>query len=63
MSKPDGTRIGAPNDERVAVGLPIDHDDDPETPHRLDPRHPYAYTENALREEMGLLSRSRYGDT
>jgi len=32
-------------------------------PNRLDPRHPYGYTENALREEMGLPSRSRYGDT
>ncbi|HZM79558.1 MAG TPA: M91 family zinc metallopeptidase [Candidatus Limnocylindrales bacterium] len=63
VAGPGGTRVGAPNDERVAVGLPIDHDDDPETPTRLDPRHPYGYTENALREEMGLPRRSRYGDT
>jgi len=44
---------GADNAERVALGLPIDHDNDRSTPDQLDPRHPYDYTENALREEMG----------
>jgi Ca2+-binding RTX toxin-like protein len=44
---------GVENAERVAVGLPIDDDGDRSTPQRLDPRHPYDYTENALRDEMG----------
>ena len=48
------------NLERVAVGLPIDHDDDPSTPERLDPDMPYAYTENALREEWAWPRRPRY---
>jgi hypothetical protein len=51
---------GAPNAERVAVGLPIDHDGDPRTPQRLDPRHPVALTENALRDELGVVRRSKY---
>jgi hypothetical protein len=58
---PDGTLIGTPNDERVAVGLPIDHDEDPTTPHQIDPNHPFELTENALRDEMGLPRRQRYG--
>jgi hypothetical protein len=54
----DGAHAGPDNPgvdraERVATGLPIDHDDDVSTPDRLDPRHPYDYTENALREEIG----------
>jgi hypothetical protein len=52
--------VGAPNAERVAVGLPIDHDGDPGTPQRLDPRHPVALTENALRDELGVVRRRRY---
>jgi hypothetical protein len=51
---------GAENAERVATGLPIDHDRDPSTPHQLDPRHPYEYTENALREEMGVRKAPGY---
>jgi hypothetical protein len=51
----------SPNDERTAVGLPIDHDGDPATPHRIDPNHPYELSENALRDEMGLARRERYG--
>jgi hypothetical protein len=58
---PDGGLIGAPNDERTAVGLPIDHDGDPATPNRIDPNHPYALTENALRDEMGRKRRRHYG--
>jgi hypothetical protein len=48
------------NSERVAVGLPIDHDRDPTTPHQLDPRHPPEFTENALRDEMGAPRVPRY---
>lgn len=48
---PDNT--GVDNAERVAVGLPIDHDNDASTPDQLDPRHPYDFTENALRDEIG----------
>ena len=61
----DGTYTGADNPgvdnaERVAVGLPVDHDHDPSTPDQLDPRHPYAYTENALRDEIGAPRAPRY---
>ncbi len=49
-----------PNDEREAVGLPIDHDNDPSTPEIVDPDHPYGYTENALRDEMGWPRRQHY---
>jgi hypothetical protein len=51
---------GVPNLEREAVGLPIDHDADPSTPDALHPDHPFAYTENGLREELGLPPRPRY---
>ena len=46
--------VPVPERERVAVGLPIDDDGDPTTPERLDPRHPYPLTENALRDELGV---------
>ncbi|GHJ44742.1 hypothetical protein Cs7R123_20840 [Catellatospora sp. TT07R-123] len=60
----DGTRmVPVPAAERVAVGLPVDDDGDPTTPDRLDPRHPYPLTENALRAELGERSRVSYGDT
>jgi hypothetical protein len=49
-----------PNLERVAVGLPIDDDGDGDTPAQLDPRHPYALTENGLRSELNLTPRTRY---
>ncbi|MGB0099438.1 MAG: M91 family zinc metallopeptidase [Nocardioides sp.] len=52
--------VGDNNRERVAAGLPIDHDDDPDTPERIDPDHPYVYTENGLREEMGAPHRDHY---
>jgi uncharacterized protein YukE len=51
---------GVPDLEREAVGLPIDDDGDPFTVDRLDPDHPFALTENGLRAELGLASRSRY---
>lgn len=57
----DGTLVEAPNDERAAVGLPIDHDGDPSTPHQINPNHPYELTENALRHEMGIPRRHHYG--
>jgi Ca2+-binding RTX toxin-like protein len=49
-----------PNRERVAAGLPIDHDDDQGTPDRIDPEHPIEYTENGLRAELGAPHRPRY---
>jgi Ca2+-binding RTX toxin-like protein len=51
---------GVPNREREATGLPIDHDGDPTTPDRLHPAHPFALTENGLREELGVAARTRY---
>jgi hypothetical protein len=56
---PDGS--GVPNRERQAVGLPIDDDGDPSTPKRIDRLHPLQYTENGLREEMGVPLRRWYG--
>ena len=52
----DGTNVR----ERQAAGLPIDHDDDPSTPEIIDPDHPIEYTENGLREEMGVDHRDHY---
>lgn len=50
--------------ERVAVGLPIDHDNDPSTPEQTDnANHPDALTENGLREEMNLQNRDHYSGT
>jgi len=47
--------------ERVAAGLPIDHDNDPKTAERTDDaNHPDELTENALREEMNLQIRTSY---
>ncbi|MGW4942369.1 M91 family zinc metallopeptidase [Actinoplanes sp. NPDC004185] len=51
---------GVPNYERVAAGLPIDHDDDPSTPEQIDPDHPLQFTENGLREELGAPRRPSY---
>lgn len=56
----DTLNHGTENDERQAAGLPIDHDSDPETPERIDPDHPYQYTENGLRDEMGVPHRDHY---
>ncbi|QIX26910.1 calcium-binding protein [Nocardioides sp. JQ2195] len=46
--------------ERQAAGLPIDHDNDPDTPEVIDPDHPIEFTENGLREEMGAPHRDHY---
>lgn len=48
------------NLERVAVRLPIDHDNDPTTPEQLAPEHPQGLTEDALRDEMRLPQRPSY---
>ncbi len=58
----DKVDAGLNNRERVATGLPIDHDNDPKTPEQRLPQHPYIYTENALREELGLELRPSYGN-
>ncbi|OMC06106.1 hypothetical protein A5733_17935 [Mycobacterium sp. NS-7484] len=47
--------------ERVAVGLPIDHDNNPKTPEIVAPWHSKNLTENGLREELGLPRRDHYG--
>ncbi|MEV8509886.1 M91 family zinc metallopeptidase [Actinoplanes sp. NPDC051475] len=52
--------FGVPNYERVAAGLPIDHDGDPSTPDQIDPDHPLRFTENGLREELGAPRRPSY---
>ncbi|MGQ9897833.1 MAG: M91 family zinc metallopeptidase [Acidobacteriota bacterium] len=50
-----------PNLERVAVGVPLDHDNNPQTPEQLDnANHPRALTENGIREEMMLQLRRSY---
>ncbi|WP_034285654.1 M91 family zinc metallopeptidase [Schaalia suimastitidis] len=51
-----GSKVG----ERQAVGLPIDHDNDPTTPEIIDPTQPIERTENGLREEMRLPRRKSY---
>lgn len=56
----DTTNHGVNNLERVAVGLPIDHDNDPKTPEIQDPKHPSNLTENSLRDELQLPRRPRY---
>jgi Effector protein len=51
---------GVPNREREAAGLPIDEDNDPNTPNQIYSEHPYALTENGLRDEMGAPHRDAY---
>jgi hypothetical protein len=48
--------------ERVAVGLPIDHDGDPTTPEQIeaDSIHPKDLTENAFRDEINRAKRPHY---
>ena len=54
---PDALDAGrTPNDERQAAGLEIKVDGE----YRIDPDHPLRYTENGLREEMGLEKRDNY---
>lgn len=55
-SMPAGTTDLVDNAELVAVGLPIDHDGDPET----SPIQPNRWTENGLRKELGLRRRAWY---
>jgi len=55
-SMPTGNTDGARNRERIAVGLPIDHDGNAATP-RIQPN---ANTENGLRDELNLERRVRY---
>ncbi|MEV0274182.1 M91 family zinc metallopeptidase [Hamadaea sp. NPDC050747] len=52
--------VGVPNAERQATGLPVDHDRDPSTPLRVDPRHPLVFTENGLRAELTWPQRRHY---
>jgi hypothetical protein len=54
------TDNGIENDEREAVGLPIDEDNDPNTVGGYWPGHPEEYTENRFREEMGWDPRTSY---
>ncbi|MQA25223.1 MAG: PPE domain-containing protein [Micromonosporaceae bacterium] len=55
----DGNTVGVPNKERQAAGLPIDADGDGD--YEIDPDHPFEYTENGLRDELGVPKRDRYG--
>lgn len=56
----DWRDVGEDEGERVATGLPLDHDDDEDTPEELHPDHPFAATENGLRDELGLPPRTYY---
>lgn len=57
----DGQDNGISNSERVAVGLPVDHDNNPKTPEQTDAKHhPDNLTEDALRREMNLKRREHY---
>jgi Ca2+-binding RTX toxin-like protein len=55
-SMPTGNTDGTKNRERIAVGLPIDEDGDASTPRT----QPNRWTENGLRQELGLARRARY---
>jgi len=54
----DTANHGIEQGERVAAGLPIDHD--PSTPEIIDPDHAFEMSENGLREEMGAPHRDHY---
>jgi Ca2+-binding RTX toxin-like protein len=56
----DPNNQGTPNREREAAGLPIDEDNNPKTPEQIYSKHPYDYTENGLRDEMGAPHRDAY---
>ncbi|MEV6225116.1 M91 family zinc metallopeptidase [Nocardia fluminea] len=56
----DSNAGGIRDGERVAVGLPIDHDNNPSTPEQVVTEHPTALTENAMRAELGLPLREHY---
>lgn len=53
----DPTNLGIRQGERVAAGLPVDHDHNPETLEIIDPDHRIELTENGLRAEMGAPHR------
>lgn len=53
---------GQGNRERQAVGLPIDHDNDPSTPEQTVVGHPHELTENGLRDELGIPRRPTYAN-
>ncbi|MGO4263228.1 M91 family zinc metallopeptidase [Lysobacter sp. TAB13] len=57
---PNQSDDGIENAERQAVGLPVDHDNDPKTAAVPAPDTPAALTENAIREEMGYGPRNDY---
>lgn len=59
----DTVDTGIRNSERVATGLPIDHDGKAKTAERLDPNHPADLTENSLRREMNREKRNHYAVT
>lgn len=57
----DPSDQGISDSERVAVGLPIDGDKNPQTAEKTDDaNHPYNLTENGLRDEMRLERRKHY---
>jgi uncharacterized protein YukE len=56
----DATNHGVDQGERVAAGLPVDHDHDPSTPEIIDPDHAFELSENGLRREMGAPHRDHY---
>lgn len=61
-AEPDNNQEGEPNRERQAIGLqsavpPVDFDGDPSTAKTT--TNPRAFTENGLKEEMGLPLRKR----
>lgn len=56
----DAVDNGANVLERVAVGLPIDHDGKSKTKERIDSKHSAGSTENGLRKEMNLEQRRHY---
>ncbi|MGL4178032.1 MAG: M91 family zinc metallopeptidase [Dermatophilaceae bacterium] len=59
----DSVDFGQENVERWAVGLPVDHDNDPYTPEELDPGNPLRFTENGLLLEFGWPEREHYNET
>lgn len=51
---------GVNNLELQVSGIAIDHDNDPATPDQVFEIHPFELTENGLREELNLESRTEY---
>ncbi|ADD44658.1 M91 family zinc metallopeptidase [Stackebrandtia nassauensis] len=59
----DPAQVPVRNGERQAVGLEVDHDNNPATPPVIDDNHRIELTENGLRQELGRETRPRYGST